>query len=137
MYTPFIEDDETIDQYCDDMIKDGIWGGQLEMNALANSMKFNVIVHQVDNPSMAQVFNEPIGSCPTIHVSFHLGEHYNCVRRVDDPCHISYPPIEHYPIGHQLELIQEKFKGQRYNSLLPENVPFNPLQRATGKKRSN
>lgn len=45
MYTPFIEDDETIDQYCDDMIKDGIWGGQLEMNALANCIKFNVIVH--------------------------------------------------------------------------------------------
>jgi OTU domain-containing protein 3 len=45
MYTPFIEDDETIDQYCDDMIKDGIWGGQLEMNALATSLKFNVIVH--------------------------------------------------------------------------------------------
>ena len=26
-FTPFIEDDETIDQYCDKMIKDGAWGG--------------------------------------------------------------------------------------------------------------
>ena len=37
-YVPFIEDDETIDQYCDAMAKDGVWGGQLEMNALANAM---------------------------------------------------------------------------------------------------
>ena len=27
MYVPFIEDDETIDQYCDTMAKDSIWGG--------------------------------------------------------------------------------------------------------------
>lgn len=26
-YAPFIEDDETIDQYLGDMCKDGIWGG--------------------------------------------------------------------------------------------------------------
>ena len=53
MYVPFIEDDETIEEYCSDMSKDGVWGGQLEMNALAHCHKFNVIVHQVDNPSMA------------------------------------------------------------------------------------
>ena len=48
----YIEDDETIDDYLDEMSKDGIWGGQLEMNALSNVYKFNVIIHQVDNPSM-------------------------------------------------------------------------------------
>ena len=26
MYIPFIEDDETIEQYCDDMDKNGVWG---------------------------------------------------------------------------------------------------------------
>jgi len=51
-FIPFIEDDETIDQYCQDMEKDGIWGDQLEMNALANAYKFNMIVHQVDHPNM-------------------------------------------------------------------------------------
>ena len=45
MYTPFIEDDETIEQYCSDMGKDGIWGGQMEMNALAYCFNFNVIIH--------------------------------------------------------------------------------------------
>ena len=44
-YVPFIEDDETIREYCDTMQDDGIWGGQLEMNALAQCYKFNVVVH--------------------------------------------------------------------------------------------
>jgi len=52
-FVPFIEDDETIQEYCKDMASDGVWGGQLEMNALATEFKFNLIVHQVDNPSMA------------------------------------------------------------------------------------
>ena len=30
-YAPFIEDDETIDQYIADMSRDGVWGGQLEI----------------------------------------------------------------------------------------------------------
>lgn len=93
MYTPFIEDDETIEQYCNDMSKDGIWGGQIEMNALAYCFNFNVIIHQVDNPSMVQVFNEPIDKYPTLHLSFHLGEHYNSVRRGDDPCFRGESPI--------------------------------------------
>jgi OTU domain-containing protein 3 len=31
LYAPFIEDDETIDQYLADIEKDGTWGGQLEI----------------------------------------------------------------------------------------------------------
>eukprot|EP00350_Pseudokeronopsis_sp_OXSARD2_P013266 CAMPEP_0170541626 /NCGR_PEP_ID=MMETSP0211-20121228/1316_1 /TAXON_ID=311385 /ORGANISM="Pseudokeronopsis sp., Strain OXSARD2" /LENGTH=44 /DNA_ID= /DNA_START= /DNA_END= /DNA_ORIENTATION= len=34
-FAPFIEDDETIDQYLDDIAKDGEWGGQLEIQALS------------------------------------------------------------------------------------------------------
>ena len=34
-FVPFIEDDETIEEYCEDMAKDAIWGGQLELNAMA------------------------------------------------------------------------------------------------------
>lgn len=48
----YIEDDEPIADYLATMAKDGIWGGQLEMTALAEKMHFNVIVHQVDAPSM-------------------------------------------------------------------------------------
>lgn len=50
-YVAFIEDDETVDEYCDRMEKDGKWGDQVEMNALAARFKFNIMVHQVDYPS--------------------------------------------------------------------------------------
>jgi len=44
-FAPFIEDDETIDQYLSDMQKDGNWGGQIELTALSAVFKFNYIVH--------------------------------------------------------------------------------------------
>lgn len=98
MYSPFIEDDETIDQYLSDMSKDGSWGGQIELQALSAKYQFNSIVHQVDNPIMA-FQNFKWGTVPTLHFSYHLGEHYNSVRLVDDPC--LGPPL---PIGHDLKM---------------------------------
>ena len=44
--------------------------------------------------------NFPWGTCPTIHISYHLGEHYNSVRKVDDPCD-GIPLV----IGHELKII--------------------------------
>jgi hypothetical protein len=84
------------------MRKDGTWGGQMEMNALANSKKFNIIVHQVGNPNMVLKFHEPMGSVPTIHLSYHLGKHYNSVRRIDDLVEPGKIPIIDKPIGHDL-----------------------------------
>lgn len=81
------------------MRKDGSWGGQLEMTVLSEILKFNVIVHQVDAPIMVQCFHPPMGSVPTLHVSYHLGQHYNSVRMLLDPC--NGPAIDH-SIGHDL-----------------------------------
>lgn len=80
----------------------------MELNALAQVYGFNAIIHQVDDPSMANVFHEPIGSKPTIHLSYHLGEHYNSVRRGDDPVNRGEAPVVAYPIGHDLEVTKKK-----------------------------
>ncbi len=45
---------------------------------------FNVIVHQVDNPVMGFRNFDP-ATVPTLHISYHLGEHYNSVRLKTDP----------------------------------------------------
>ena len=63
--------------------------------------QFNIIVHQVDHPIMA-FSNFPWGSVPTLHLSYHLGEHYNSVRLSDD---FSADPVTMHPIGHELKLI--------------------------------
>lgn len=83
----------------------------MEMNALAKFYKINVIVHQIDQPSMAHVFHPPLGSVPTIHLSYHLGSHYNSVRRKDDPCLVDEIPYEKYPIGHNLQKIMNAIQG--------------------------
>ena len=104
-FVHYIEDDETIEEYCNDMAKSGEWGGQIEMTALATALGFNIIVHQVDHPSMAQILNDPITDFPIVHISYHLGEHYNSVRRIDDAMIKGVPPIQGFPIGHNLDLI--------------------------------
>ena len=41
----------------------------------------------------------PWETVPTLHLSYHLGEHYNSVRLLEDPC--NGKPL---PIGHELKL---------------------------------
>ena len=83
---------------------------------------FNCIVHQVDNPIM--VFsNYPLGSVKTIHISYHLGEHYNSVRLATDPCD-SVPLV----IGHELKLkepivtMEEEKKEEKKSSEPPTRL---------------
>ena len=40
------------------------------------------------------------GTVPTLHISYHLGEHYNSVRLIDD---FENEPAK--PIGHELKLV--------------------------------
>jgi OTU domain-containing protein 3 len=81
------------------MEKDSVWGGQIEIQALSAKYQFNIIVHQVDNPIMA--FNNfQLGTVPTIHVSYHMGEHYNSVRLATD---LEGEGVPAQPIGHELK----------------------------------
>jgi len=84
--------------------KDGTWGGQVEIVALAHRFKFNAIVHQVGAPNTETFVHEPVGSVPTLHLSYHLGRHYNSVRRADDPeLRKMSPTSGFYVVGHDLE----------------------------------
>eukprot|EP01065_Artemidia_motanka_P018815 TRINITY_DN2216_c0_g1_i1.p1 TRINITY_DN2216_c0_g1~~TRINITY_DN2216_c0_g1_i1.p1 ORF type:complete len:326 (+),score=93.46 TRINITY_DN2216_c0_g1_i1:64-1041(+) len=77
-YAPFIayEDGEDWDTYVSDMARDGEWGGQLELNALAAVLKVDVVIHSANVPRREL----RVGSDRVIHVSYHLGEHYCSVR---------------------------------------------------------
>ena len=95
------------------MRKSSTWGGQHEIRALGLQYKVNVIVHQVSGPNVVQTFHEPLGSVDTIHLSYHMGKHYNSVRRIDDPAKKNVVPVVYYPIGHDLEK-----NGERYSETL-------------------
>ena len=51
---------------------------------------------------MAQEFH-PWGSVPTLHISYHLGEHYNSVRSAQDPF---TGPATDYPVSHILQEVE-------------------------------
>ena len=40
---------------------------------------------------------------PTLHIAYHLGEHYNSVRRADDP---GDGPAISYPVSHLLQEVE-------------------------------
>ena len=103
-YKFFLEDDMDYEDYSENMRDDAVWAGQMEMNILSQLYRFNVIVHQVGNPSMAQGFF-PWDEVPCLHISFHLDCHYNSVRREDDPC--NGRPAAAYSIGHKLKKLDE------------------------------
>ena len=58
-----------------------------------------------------------MGSVPTLHVSYHLGQHYNSVRALLDPC--TGAAIDH-PIGHELKLKDEPSVPE--NNAEPDNI---------------
>lgn len=56
-----------------------------------------------------------MGSVPTLHISYHLNEHYNSVRRGDDEGHRGISPIKDYPIGHDLDNNKGKYQEEEKN----------------------
>jgi hypothetical protein len=46
--------------------------------------------------------NFPWGAVPTIHISYHMGEHYNSVRLIDD----LEEGVPAKPIGHELKPVE-------------------------------
>ena len=61
-------------------------------------MKFNVTIHYPGSEPVTHLFHEPKESYRCIHISYHLGEHYNSIRRGDDPIMTKQVPIKDYPI---------------------------------------
>ncbi|KIZ06508.1 OTU domain-containing protein 3 [Monoraphidium neglectum] len=81
-FEPFVEDDQGFETYIKRMRKDGVWGGHMELQALSLLMGANVYVYQEGQPRWT-VRNHP-DHAPSIHLSYHGGEHYNSVRLLDD-----------------------------------------------------
>jgi hypothetical protein len=93
-----MDDDKDIDQYLIELQEDGAWGGDLEILALGKAFQFNCTVHQ-DDGQIYNVFTFDAGTVPTVNISFHNGDHYNSVRRINDP---GTGPAN--PVGHELTI---------------------------------
>lgn len=81
-YAPFVEGD--FDAYCSRMANTADWGGQIEIQALAEALKTPIEVYSANQPktTMGEVFGSQ--GLEPLRLSYHkeyyaLGEHYNSV----------------------------------------------------------
>eukprot|EP00878_Enallax_costatus_P046915 GHUV01057234.1.p1 GENE.GHUV01057234.1~~GHUV01057234.1.p1 ORF type:complete len:165 (+),score=47.85 GHUV01057234.1:554-1048(+) len=81
-FAPFVEDNQPFDAYIGRMKKEGVWAGHMELQAASLLLQANIHVYQAGQPRWAMV-NFPKG-CRELHLSYHDGEHYNSIRRIDD-----------------------------------------------------
>lgn len=86
-FAPFI-DSSTIsfEEYVEEMSRDNVWGGNLELQALSMALVLDVRIHQLGAPvydiknNHGRKEREPT----PIHLSYHDGQHYASVRRLDE-----------------------------------------------------
>jgi len=85
-FMPFIEtvngNDVLYEAYCEQLRNEAVWGGQVELRALAEILGANIEVYAANMPIVKMGSTE--NSSPVLRVSFHreyfgLGEHYNSV----------------------------------------------------------
>ena len=50
VFAPFVEDDETFDEYVERMARDGEWAGHLEVNAATAELRVGICIHQAGSP---------------------------------------------------------------------------------------
>jgi OTU domain-containing protein 6 len=87
VFEAYIEED--FDHYCRTVasVSDGVWGGQVELNALTNALQLPIWIYDTVQPVLKMGSEFGTGdhpSDPVIRLSFHrhyysLGEHYNSV----------------------------------------------------------
>ena len=75
----FVEDDVEWDVYLQRMLQDGCWGGEQEITALCLLMKCNCVAFRANGAEQQFEMHPPMGSVPTVRISFELGNHFNSV----------------------------------------------------------
>ena len=89
MFSGFMLGEETLESHCNKLLKDGEWGGEIELRALSLALQRQIWVHTMSNVIK---WGEDEGFDPetALHLTYHqyqfgLGEHYNSAVPKDVP----------------------------------------------------
>ncbi|KAJ2007256.1 hypothetical protein GGI04_001580 [Coemansia thaxteri] len=97
-FAPFMDESSPFDRYVDNMRRNGVYGGNLELVAFARNYRVDIKVYQMggtvfvisgapaDDPTSAA------RSMPTVHIAYHSYEHYSSVRNCGGP-HTGLPDL--------------------------------------------
>jgi len=79
-FAPFVEDDESFEDYVARMSRDGEWAGHLEVNAAAAVLRVGVCIHQAGSPRWVAGADARDENALVYNVSYEGSDHYNSVR---------------------------------------------------------
>ena len=70
----------------DNLEQDGTYAGNDAIVAFARNNDVNVVIHQFNNPRFVIEGYQPMsGKNKELHLSYHNGEHYSSLRKINDP----------------------------------------------------
>lgn len=120
LLTPFLADtDDSFSSYVDDMRCDGVWAGNLEVQAISMVCVANIRIHQSAKPSY-DIRNHTSRNARVIHLSYHFGEHYASVRPLHQLHHDT--PALHNPLPPLRALSESRIS----RDATPERRPRRP-----------
>jgi hypothetical protein len=78
------------------MSRDGVWGGNLELQALSMALGVNIRIHQICGTPSFDLRNHRNPKAPVVHLSYHRDQHYASVR--PESAKHSRDPAAHPPL---------------------------------------
>ena len=82
-FEPFLEDGISFNRYTAGLRNKGTHAGNDAIVAFAKIYDLNVIIHQLDQPTLTISGAKTANTARKLHIAYHNGEHYSSVRRVE------------------------------------------------------
>ncbi|XP_069954089.1 OTU domain-containing protein 3 isoform X1 [Cherax quadricarinatus] len=83
-FEPFVEDDVPFDRHLSNLAELGTYAGNDCIVAFARLHEVVVVIHQLNAPLWQICGREGKKNMPELHISYHNGDHYNSVRKIND-----------------------------------------------------
>ncbi|XP_020608262.1 OTU domain-containing protein 3-like isoform X2 [Orbicella faveolata] len=85
-FEPFMEDNVSFDKHLEQLSKLSTYGGNDSIVAFARNHGVNIVIHQLNEPRWVIYGGDysKNGQARELHISYHNGEHYSSVRRIND-----------------------------------------------------
>ncbi|KAL9970664.1 hypothetical protein ACROYT_G023074 [Oculina patagonica] len=85
-FEPFMEDNVSFDKHLQELSKLSTYGGNDSIVAFARNHGVNIVIHQLNEPRWVIYGGNysKNGQVRELHISYHNGEHYSSVRRIND-----------------------------------------------------
>eukprot|EP00494_Astrolonche_serrata_P034583 UN34852 len=79
-FSPYIESSSSFAEYCKHMDKMGVWGGNVEIQAISEMYGRPIEIYAYDTKPMKTYSNQAVSKMGPIRLSYHQGSHYNSIK---------------------------------------------------------